>query len=85
MWRYAVDDAYGDACKVIMHVKWHVVPNNEDHQALKYFLNQRPVKNPHAETLLRLAELVLTLNCFLFGDNYYKQINGFGMGTKNAA
>ena len=33
-------------------------------------------------TLLRLAELVLTLNCFSFGDNYYKQINGVAMGTK---
>ena len=32
--------------------------------------------------LLRLAELVVTLNCFLFGDNYYKQIKGVAMGTK---
>ena len=53
-----------------------VIPNNEGLQALKYFLNQRPIKRPSTETLLRLAELVLTLNCFSFGDNYYKQING---------
>ena len=59
-----------------------VIPNNEGLQALKYFLNQRPVKSPSSETLLRLAELVLTLNCFSFGDNYYKQINGVAMGTK---
>ena len=51
-------------------------------QALKYFLNQRPVKSPSSETLLSLAELVLTLNCFSFGDNYFKQINGVAMGTK---
>ena len=31
---------------------------------------------------IRLAELVFILNCFSFGDNYYKQINGVAMGTK---
>ena len=40
------------------------------------------VKEPSSETLLRLAELVLTLNCFSFGGNYYKQTNGVAMGTK---
>ena len=35
-----------------------VIPNNEGLQGLKYFLNQRPVKSPSSETLLRLAELV---------------------------
>ena len=59
-----------------------VIPNNEGPQALKYFFNQRPIKKPSSETLLRLAELVLTLNCFSFVDNYYKQINGVAMGTK---
>ena len=49
---------------------------------MKNFFNQRPIKKPSSETLLRLAELVLTLNCFSFGDNYYKQINGVAMGTK---
>ena len=44
--------------------------------------NQRTVKEPSSETLLRLAELVLTLNCFSFAGNYYKQINGVAMGTK---
>ena len=39
--------------------------------ALKYFFDQRTaVKEPSTDTLLRLAELVLTLNCFTFsGDN----------------
>ena len=59
-----------------------VIPNNEGLQALKYFFNQRPIKKPSSETLLRLAELVLTLNCSSFGDNYYKQIKGVAMGTK---
>ena len=59
-----------------------VIPNSEGLLALKYFSNQRTVKEPHSETLLRLAELVLTLNCFSFASNYYKQINGVAMGTK---
>ena len=59
-----------------------VIPNNEGLQALKYSFNQRPIKNPSSETLLRLAELVLTLNCFSLGDICYKQINGVAMGTK---
>ena len=59
-----------------------VIPNNEGLQALNYFLNQRLVKKPSSETLLDLAELVLTLNCFSFGDNYYEQINGVAMGSK---
>ena len=59
-----------------------VIPNNEGLQALKYFFNQRPIKKPSSEILLRLVELVLTLNCFSFGDSYYKQINGVATGTK---
>ena len=59
-----------------------VIPNNEGLQALKYFFNHRPIKKPSLETLLRLAEMVITLNCFSFGDSYYKQINGVAMGTK---
>ena len=50
--------------------------------ALKYFFDQRTIKEPSSETLLRLAELVLTLDCFSFAGNYYKQINGVAMGTK---
>ena len=43
-----------------------VIPNSEGLLALKYFFDQRTVKEPISETLLRLAELVLTLNCFSF-------------------
>ena len=59
-----------------------LIPNSEGLQALRYFFDQRTVKEPSSETLLRLAELVLTLNCFSFAGNYYKQINGVAMGTK---
>ena len=59
-----------------------VIPSNEGLRALKHFFDHRTVKEPSSETLLRLAELVLTLNCFSFGGNYYKQTNGVAMGTK---
>ena len=61
-----------------------VIPNDENLQALEHFSDQPYVKEPSSETLLRLAlaELVLTLNCFSFGGNFYKQTNGLAMGTK---
>ena len=61
-----------------------VIPNSEGLQALRYFFDQRTVTvtEPSSDTLLRLAELDLTLNCFSFAGNYYKQINGVAMGTK---
>ena len=59
-----------------------VIPNNEGLLALKYFFDQRTVKEPSTDTLLRLAELVLTLNCFTFSGEIFKQINGVAMGTK---
>ena len=43
-----------------------VIPNSEGLLALKYFFDNHTVKEPSSETLLRLAELVLTLNCFSF-------------------
>ena len=60
-----------------------VIPNCEGLLALKHVFDLRTVyKEPSSETLLRLAELVLTLNCFSFAGSYYKQINGVAMGTK---
>ena len=59
-----------------------VIPNNEGLLALKYFFDQRTVKEPSTDTLLRLAELVLTLDCFTFSGEIFKQINGVAMGTK---
>ena len=59
-----------------------VFPNGESLLALKHVFDLRTVKEPSSETLLRLAEIVLTLNCFSFADNYCKQINDVAMGTK---
>ena len=49
-----------------------VIPNNEGLLALKFYFDQRSTKEPSSETLLRLAELVFTLNCFSFSNNYYQ-------------
>ena len=59
-----------------------VIPNDEGLRALKHFFDHRTVKELSSETLLLLAELVLTLNCFSFGGNYYKQTDDVAMGTK---
>ena len=50
-----------------------VIPNDEGLRALKHFYDQCTVKEPSSKTQLRQAEVVLTLNCFSFDGNYYKQ------------
>ena len=47
------------------------------------FLDQRTVGEPSSETLLRLGELLLTLNCFSFGGNYYKPSQLRSHGAQN--
>ena len=47
-----------------------VIPNDEGLRALRHSFDRRTVKEPSSETLLCLAELVLTLNCFSFGGYY---------------
>lgn len=42
----------------------------------------RTVKESTSKTLLRLAVLMLTLNCFSCGENYNQQTDGVAMGTK---
>ena len=57
-----------------------IIPNNEGLKALRVFFDKHIIKEPSSETLFRLAELVLTLNCFSFADNHYKHVNGVAMG-----
>ena len=52
----------------ILHL-FIVIPNNGGLGALKYFFDQRIVKEPSSETLLRLTELVLVLNYFSLDGN----------------
>ena len=59
-----------------------VIPHRDGLEALKFFLNKRTILEPSTTTLIRLAELVLTLNNFSFDGEHYQQISGVAMGTK---
>jgi hypothetical protein len=59
-----------------------VIPNSDGLKALQWFLDQRHSLHPPTSTILRLAELVLTLNCFVFNNKYFQQIGGISMGTR---
>ena len=59
-----------------------VIPNDEGLVSLKYFLDKREVKDPPTDTLVRMAELVLTLNTFEFNGDYCKQVGGVVMGSR---
>ena len=59
-----------------------VIPHHDGLRALKFFLDKRPNQEPSTSVLVRLAELVLTLNNFFFDGEHYQQISGVAMGTK---
>ena len=59
-----------------------VIPHRDGLEALKFFLNKRTILEPSTTTLIRLAELVLTLNNFSFDGEHYQQISGVAMETK---
>ena len=64
--------------KIFIHC--HSVPGwFEDPQIL---LEKRPTQEPTTTVLVRLAELVLTLNIFSFGGQHYQEISGVAMRTK---
>ena len=59
-----------------------VITNDEGLVSLEYFLDKRKVKDPPTDTLVRMAELVLTLNTSEFKDKYYKQVGSVAMGSR---
>ncbi len=59
-----------------------VIPHHNGLRALKFFLDKRPVQELSTSVLVRLAELVLTLNNFSFDGEHYQQRSGVAMGTK---
>ena len=59
-----------------------VIPHHNCLRALKFFLDKRSNKEPSTSVLVRLPELVLTLNNFSFDGEHYQQISGVAMGTK---
>ena len=58
------------------------IPHADGLIALKFFLEQRSKQYPPTNTLLRLAELVLTTNTFYFNGSFYLQTSGVAMGSK---
>ena len=59
-----------------------VIPHHDGLRALKFFLDKRPNQEPSTSVLVRLPELVLTLNNFSFDGKHYQQIIGVATGTK---
>ncbi len=57
------------------------IPNADGLTALKYFLKEFNITKYSHDAILRLTELVLTRNCFIFNGKFYMQINGIMMGT----
>ena len=62
----------GQRLVLTMDIKslYTVIPNDEGLVSLEYLLDKREAKNPPTDTLLRMAELVLTLNTFEFNGEY---------------
>jgi hypothetical protein len=58
------------------------IPHEDGLKAIEHFLNQRSEQHPPTSTILRLTELVLTLNNFTFNGNHYIQRRGVSMGQK---
>ena len=59
-----------------------IIPNNDGLTALKFWLERQDVVPYPVATILRLAELVLTMNHFEFNSEHYTQIRGVSMGTR---
>ncbi|GFR71498.1 telomerase reverse transcriptase [Elysia marginata] len=58
------------------------IPHADGLTAVKHFLNTRTSPVVSTDTLVRLTELVLTLNSFEFSGEFFDQISGVAMGTK---
>lgn len=58
------------------------IPHQDGLRALRFFSENRTDPHPSTDTLLRLAELALTLNCFEFNDEFFLQKRGVKMGSR---
>eukprot|EP00061_Rhincodon_typus_P002312 g17169.t1 len=50
-------------------------------KALRFFLSHKPDQSPSTDTLIRLTELILTLNNFSFNSSHFLQTKRVAMGT----
>eukprot|EP00061_Rhincodon_typus_P000303 g11240.t1 len=58
------------------------IPHEDGLKALRFFLSRRPDQYPSTDTLIRLAELVLTLNNFSSNSSRFLQTRRVAMGTR---
>eukprot|EP00061_Rhincodon_typus_P000106 g10497.t1 len=58
------------------------IPYTDGLKALRFYLSRRPEQSPCTDTLIHLAEHVLTLNNFSFNSSNFLQTNGMAMGTR---
>eukprot|EP00061_Rhincodon_typus_P005416 g24899.t1 len=57
------------------------VPQDDGLKALRFFFSHRSNQSPSTDTLIRLVELVLTLNNFSFDSSHFLQTKGMAVGT----
>ena len=60
------------------------IPHEDGANACQEFLDQRASCNPPTDDVVRLIELVLSLNCFVYNNQHYRQTLGTAMGTRMA-
>ena len=58
------------------------IPHHDGLKAVKHFFTSDPHPTIPTDSILRLTELVLTMNSFEFNGNFFDQISGVAMGTK---
>ncbi|XP_055997948.1 uncharacterized protein LOC130047308 [Ostrea edulis] len=60
------------------------IPHDEGIEACREVWENRTIKCPSTESLIKLLEHVLRMNNFMFNGKHYLQISGTAMGTKMA-
>eukprot|EP00061_Rhincodon_typus_P017122 g45681.t1 len=58
------------------------IPHADGLKTLRFFLSRRPDQSPSTNTLIRLAELALTLNNFSVNSSHFLQTKGVATGTR---
>ena len=58
------------------------IPHSDGLQAIRHFVEHHPTPDVSPTAIVRLTELVLTLNSFEFNGCFFDQISGVAMGTK---
>eukprot|EP00061_Rhincodon_typus_P014959 g42362.t1 len=58
------------------------IPHADGLKGLRFFLSRGPDQSHSTDTLIHLAELVLTLNNFSFNSSHFLQTKAVTMGTR---